>query len=684
MKSTNHNFLSLAAIICLALPVHANDPSIQWASSLHFAYNEYDSTQWSGRQVLGPPDAHPLGQLHRKAFRLRDESGFGKIIVGFEKPMQVQQIVIVENYLPGRISKISVFDDLNNEYLIHNPKLKVLNIQHRILSVTIDKTPFPVSKVAINLSTFQNPGWAQIDAIGIAASPVSNDVLHELEGGYNYIFNESLTFIDVREKLDKNINTLYHEIKPLLSPDGRTMYFVREFTDENVGGTFDAQDIYYSNWINEQWTIARNIGAPLNDEYANGICTISLDGNTMWVQNAYNPDGTVEDGISVTHRTDSGWSKPTRLLIDDFHNYSEYQDYYLSNDGRILLLAVEREDSYGDQDIYVSFNLGSNRWSKPRNLGNTINTERVEYAPFIAPDNLTLFFSSNGHNSRLDSDIFFAKRLDDSWSYWTTPEPLSNEVNTDGWDGYFAMAANTNYAFFVSDYNEEGNVKNQNRDIYTIGFTTEPPPENMLIVKGKITEEGSGDNIEANVVCTARGTKESEFDVSNRFSGRYKLMLDDTHNYAVEVISEGYMPYKRQLSLRDTSAISSVIDLDIALKPLSIGQQFELNDVFFVQSKSEILPESVPALNNLTLILKNNPDMVIQLGGHTDNVGGKKANLELSRLRAEQVKAYLLGQGIAERRVKTVGFGSRYPKYKGPDTEVRQQNRRVEVKILKI
>ncbi len=300
MSIRNHRVWYLAITITLIFPymtVYGNP--IQWASEIYFEYNNFDNELWSGKQVIGPPDARPLGQLNPNAFRIKEESGFGKIVVGYDQPVPIQQIVIVENYLPGRISKISVFDELDNEYLIHNPQLKVMNIQHRILSITIDKTPFPVKRVAINLSTYHNPGWAQIDAIGICEQPVSNEYLHELEGDFNYIFNEELTFIDVREKLDANVNSVYNDIKPLLAPDGRTMYFVREYSHENAGGIFDAQDIYYSNWINERWTIAQNIGAPLNDEYANGVCTISPDGNTMWVQNFYNKDGTVEDGISV-------------------------------------------------------------------------------------------------------------------------------------------------------------------------------------------------------------------------------------------------------------------------------------------------------------------------------------------------------------------------------------------------
>jgi outer membrane protein OmpA-like peptidoglycan-associated protein len=659
--------------------------TIQWASEVAFEYNSYDTASWSGLQAVGPPDARPLGQLNPNAFRIRDEAGFGKIIVGYQQPIRIQQIIIVENYLPGRISKISVFDELNNEYLIHNPKLRVMNIQHRILSITLDKTPFPVKKVAINLSTYHNPGWAQIDAIGICEQPVSNDALHDLEGDYNYIFNEQLTFIDVREKLGPNINSDYNDIKPLLSPDGRTMYFVREYSHENTGGQFDPQDIYYSNWINERWTVAQNMGEPLNDEYANGICTISPDGNTMWVQNFYNRDGTVEDGLSVTHRTDTGWSKPQRVYIQDFHNNSEYQDYYISNNGRILILAVERNDSYGDQDLYVSFLLGENRWSKPRSLGPKVNSPMVEYAPFIAPDNLTLFFSSNGHSGTGDSDIYFSKRLDDSWSYWTEPEPLSEDVNTEGWDGYFTLAANAKYAFFVTDYSDSDPEKKlPDRDIYSIGYTTEPMPANMLMVKGIVKEKGSRKYVEANVLCNAHVGKDNVFDVANENSGRYKLILDNTKDYSMEVIAEGYMPYSRALRFTDTTAVESPIVINIELTPLGIGHKFQINDLFFVQSRSEILPESLPTLDNLALILRNNPTMMIELGGHTDNIGSKKANLKLSKSRAESVKAYLIESGISESRLKTTGYGSKYPKFKNSDPESRRHNRRVEVKILKV
>jgi len=152
MSIRNHRVWYLTITIAFIFPyLTGYGNPIQWASGVYFEYNNYDNELWSGKQVIGPPDARPLGQLNPNAFRIKEESGFGKIIVGYDQPVPIRQIVIVENYLPGRISKISVFDELDNEYLIHNPQLKVMNIQHRILSITIDKTPFPVKKVAIVL-----------------------------------------------------------------------------------------------------------------------------------------------------------------------------------------------------------------------------------------------------------------------------------------------------------------------------------------------------------------------------------------------------------------------------------------------------------------------------------------------------------------------------------------------------
>jgi len=667
----------------------AGAQQIQWASSVVFEYNAFGQDSWSGRQVLGPPDALPFGQLHPNAYRITEESGFGKIVLGFDNPIHVKQLIIVENYLPGRIDKISLYDEEDQEHLLHQPKNQVLNIQYRLLTISTDKTPYKVTKVAINLSTYHNPGWSQIDAVGISEEIIPKSEIELFQNEFNYIFDEKLTFVSKKAHLGPNINSIYNEAKPLISPDGRTLYFVRENAPQNIGGIYDQQDIYYSNLINGEWTIAQNIGSPLNDELPNGICTISPDGNTLWVMNFYHENGLVEDGLSVTHRTDNGWSKPEPLRIENFYNKNDYQDYFMSNDGTVLLMAIERDDTYGDQDLYVSFHQGDNRWSRPRNLGGTINTDKVEYAPFLSPDNLTLFYSSNGrYYDNEDSDIYYTKRLDREWKEWSKPENIGVEVNTPAWDAYFALAANAKHAYFVSNHKETVKLdkqKNPDKDIYQIGLGIEPKNDEIFVLRGRTIEKNTGNPVKANIMCTVRGSghqEENKYEVSSPVSGEFNIMLNNRFNYRVEVESEGFLPFNLPLTINDSTSKERYFAITIEMVPIKPGESFEINDLFFVQSRSEILPESLPTLNKLVDMLNKHPELSIELGGHTDNLGSKRANLELSLQRAESVKQYLLEQGISRKRIKAIGYGSKFPVIRGSDPDRAKINRRVEVKIL--
>ena len=100
------------------------------------------------------------------------------------------------------------------------------------------------------------------------------------------------------------------------------------FYPDNTGGKTDPQDIYVSKFINGQWTTAENIGYPLNDPYANGVCSISPDGNKLLVINGYDADGSISPGVSMTSRTAIGWGEPTKLNIYGFENFSEFQDFF--------------------------------------------------------------------------------------------------------------------------------------------------------------------------------------------------------------------------------------------------------------------------------------------------------------------------------------------------------------------
>ncbi len=166
------------------------------------------------------------------------------------------------------------------------------------------------------------------------------------------------------ENLGPNVNSAYNDVCPVISPDGKTLYFDRTDDPTNVG----RDDIWLSTRQKDgTWSPAKNIGPPLNTRDHNFVCSVSPDGNTLLLGNVYNPDGTMSPGLSMVNRTKSGWSKPQKMNVQNFYSYAPAANYYLANDGKTLLLAIERRDSYGDLDLYVSFLGDGNVWSEPQN-----------------------------------------------------------------------------------------------------------------------------------------------------------------------------------------------------------------------------------------------------------------------------------------------------------------------------
>src|SRR5690606_29188224 len=136
--------------------------------------------------------------------------------------------------------------------------------------------------------------------------------------------------------------------------------------------------------------------------------------------------------------------------IQRFENRNKYQDFYLSSDQEIIILAIETADSYGDQDLYICRKTGPNQYDVPVNLGKGINTSRAEFSPFLSMDNKTLYFASDGHGGYGQSDIYKARRLDDTWLNWSAPQNMGPAVNTSSWDAYFSITSAGDYAYFVS------------------------------------------------------------------------------------------------------------------------------------------------------------------------------------------------------------------------------------------
>lgn len=481
-----------------------------------------------------------------------------------------------------------------------------------------------------------------------------------------------------KENLGSNVNSQYGEVGPVITQDGKTLYIDRKGNPENIPGS-ENDDIWITHNQNGSWGKAKNIGPPLNNSSHNFVLSISPDENTMLVGNLYSQDGGPLNakGVSITHRTATGWSIPKKLEIEDYYSDGIQVSYNLTADRKTLILSVQRKDSYGEHDLYVSFLRKDDTWSKPVNMGRTLNTLGDESTPYLAADNVTLYFSTSGRPGYGDNDIFVSKRLDNTWTNWSEPLNLGPEINTSGWDAYYSTPANGEYAYIVSSHQSLGH-----EDIFRIKLVDEVKPEPVVIIYGKVLDKETGKPLEATITYYDLNTgQEVGIARTNPADGSYKIILPYGHAYGFHADKTGYYSERSSIDLTQVKTYTE-IERNLLLTPMKVGSKIALNNVWFVQSKPVLLSTSYGELNRLVQILKDNPTIKIEISGHTDNVGDPKQNQKLSEDRVKAIKKYLIDNGISASRLSGKGYGSSKPIASNDREETRRLNRRVEFTIV--
>lgn len=482
------------------------------------------------------------------------------------------------------------------------------------------------------------------------------------------------------ENLGTGINTDYAELLPVISPDGQTLYFTRRDDPENIDSKND--DVLYSEkQADGTWGKFKRMSKPINNAGHNFVVSVAADNNTLILGNTYNADGSQKSsGLSISYKTTGGWSVPEDLKIKNFYNKAEYNEYCLSPDNQFLVLAIQRDDSRGSsRDLYISFKNGKTSYTEPLNLGDVINTSGTEMTPFLASDGKTLYFSSNGHPGYGNNDIFVARRLDDTWVKWSTPENLGPEINSRAWDAYFTIPASGEEAYLVSSNNKAGTG-----DIVKIKLAEASKPNPVVLIKGKVLDKKDNTPLEATIHYYEMGNEDKEIGsaTSNPVNGNYNIILQAGKKYSFRAAKDNYYAINDFI---DISQLKTYIEIEknLYLAPIEVGQTIRLNNIFFDLDKANLKAESYEELNRLVTFLKENKKIEIEISGHTDNQGSDEYNLKLSQLRAESVLSYLTSKGIDQMRLVAKGFGKSKPVASNEKEEGRAQNRRVEFTILK-
>jgi hypothetical protein len=251
------------------------------------------------------------------------------------------------------------------------------------------------------------------------------------------------------QKLPPSVNSEDEEIMPMLSADGKTLFFGRILHAGNVGGKFSGSDVWTSSKANGTWTKAKNTDYPFNTKDNNGVIGLSADGKTAYL---FHTNGSKRlRGIYFTKKLAKTWSEPELIPIDGLDNQG-FAGFYVSPDFDVIIISMHGPDSKGEEDLYITAKDSKGNWSKIKNLGPAINSAGFEIAPFLSADKQRLYFSSNGHEGYGDSDIYFSDRLYSSYETWSTPRNLGQAINTAGFDGYFSIYGDS-LAFFSSNRN---------------------------------------------------------------------------------------------------------------------------------------------------------------------------------------------------------------------------------------
>lgn len=662
---------------------------VQWASTVEDFSSELTAGQYSAQQVLGKPNVLSIGPQsggQSPSAWVPDRPNRKEFLkLGYATPMKIRQVAIAESHNPSAVYRVLAYDEAGNEHELMTLNPMVVPLKGRMMNVFVQETEFKVKAIKLEFDGAAVGDYFGIDAVAISDSKYA--IIPAISKPE--LLAAGLTV----EGLDEKVNSDFSELNPLLSPDGKTLYFSRTNHPENVGGLMDSEDIWYSELDSTgRWKLAQNLTA-LNTpgpNFINYISSVTPDGKSALVLlgNQYDEKGKMLAGVSVSSNVGGNWTRPKALVINDDYNFNDKVNYFMSNTRNTLLLSVEREDSEGDRDLYVSFQNADSTWSRPLNLGKMINTASEESSPFLAADDKTLYFTSRGISGYGGSDIYMSTRLDDTWTNWSEPYNLGADINSPEDDMFFNIPANSEYAYYSRG------ISASNTDIYRVKLPIMRTPEVWITVRGKLVDGKTGLPIAAKIIYERMpGGEEAGVTQTNATTGEYEMRLPAGHQYSVRAEAKDHISESQNLDLTLMKGNQVIDHKDFSLKPVEVetiavlpieeNVTIILNNVFFDFNSHILRDNSKQELNRIVSMMTERPTMLVEIAGHTDASGPDTYNMILSERRAKSVAGYLVSQGISSTRIQVAFYGETKPIADNATKAGQRKNRRVEFKIVK-
>ncbi|MDD6779346.1 MAG: OmpA family protein [Bacteroidales bacterium] len=401
-------------------------------------------------------------------------------------------------------------------------------------------------------------------------------------------------------------------------------------------------DVFFSR-LDEagNWQRPEPVEGELNTEFDEGVTSFSPDGTTMYLARARRePNSGTSVEIYTSQRSEAKWSAPVKYEITA-DTLSAYGDPAVSADGTYLYFSSDMPGGYGGKDIW-RINL-KERVGTLENLGDVINTAGDERFPYIRTDSV-MYFSSDGHPGMGGLDIFKAtKTPSGGWNV----ENMGVPINSAG-DDFGITFGKGESGFFSSNRNDARGYDH----IYSF-----VKPDLKITISGYVLDKD--EEPVPNAVIRIVGDDGSNQKAVGKDDGTFQFNLQRGVKYVMMAGAKGYLNGKQEFE-SDTLEQDAEYGVDFILAAMHKPQVVE--NIFYDFDKATLRPESKKALDEMAQMLKDNPNVAIEMASHTDRKGSDKYNEGLSQRRAQSVVDYLVAAGVERERLQPHGYGESQPK----------------------
>ena len=470
-------------------------------------------------------------------------------------------------------------------------------------------------------------------------------------------------------ELPKSVNKFQSQYFPVMTADRETLIYTgNQDSDENL---------YVASVKDKIWAEPVPISEKINTKENEGTATISADGRTLVFTSCGGKKGFGSCDLFISYKQGDNWTSPQNLGLGV--NSPEWESQpSLSADGRTLYFVSDRKGSLGKRDIWISKLDSTNIWKKATNLGNPVNTIEDDLSPFIHANGKTLFFASEGHVGMGGLDLYFTENQQDKWK---NPENLGYPLNTFEDQVALFITADGKKAYYSLERDQEDKYRRAKIVEIEVPESLQAKFKATSFLKGIVYDAKTKQKLQADIELISLKNNELAGKISSDSqTGTYTSVLASGGDYAVFVSKKGYFFKSLNFDFSDKIGFDKI--LDISLEPIKKEAKEILNNIFFDTAKWDLKSESTAELDKLVTLLKANPDLPIEISGHTDDVGKEADNLLLSQKRAKSVVDYLAQKGVNILKIKAEGYGKTRPYLPNSSEENRKLNRRIEVKFL--